>query len=64
VPGFQLIGQMAARLRNYFNAALDQPLLLPGRLERIERCFSNYFVDAFDGLNDIRQARDKWMARH
>src|ERR1700722_619757 len=64
MPGFQLIGQMAARFRNNFDATLNEPLLLPVRLEIIEPGFSNYFVDAFNGLDDIGQAWDERMTRH
>jgi hypothetical protein len=53
VTRFQVIGEMAAGLRNNLNAAFDEPLPLPVILERFERYIFQNAMDAFDRLDDI-----------
>src|SRR5438445_4561647 len=54
MTGFQLIAEMPACLGNNQDAALDQPLLLPIDLERVERRIAQHRVDTLDRLNNVR----------
>ena len=53
---FEFIREVAARLRNDLDAALYKPLPLPVSLKNIERYIPHYGTNAFNGLDDVRQA--------
>ena len=61
---FQFVREMAARLGNDLDAALDQPLPLPVRLERFERYFPQHPANAFDRFGDVSHAKDERPGVH
>jgi hypothetical protein len=64
MPGLHLVGQVAAGLRYDFNAAFDQPALLPIGLESIERHSRQHAAYVLNGLDDVGEARKRGTFRH
>jgi hypothetical protein len=55
---------MAARFRNDFNAALDEPLPLPIVFEGFEGCLPKYAANSFDRFDNIGQAGNRRPRDH
>jgi hypothetical protein len=64
IARFQIIRKMTTGLGNYLNTALDEPLPLSIVFECFERHIRQYAIDAFDRLDDVRQARDERTYDH
>jgi hypothetical protein len=64
MPGFQLVGEVAACFGDDFDAALDQPLLLLIEFKAFKCRVAQHASDALDRLDDIGQARDEGASCH
>ena len=56
MTGLQVIREVAARLGNNLDATFDEPLPLSIGLKNIERHIPQHGMNAFDSLDDVRQA--------
>lgn len=61
---FQVIRKVTTGFGNDLNAAFDEPLPLPIVFECFERYIRQYAIDAFNRLDDVRQARDERPCSH
>ena len=59
IAHLQVIWKMATGFGNDLNPTLDEPLSLPIVFERFEPHIRQYAIDAFDRLDDVRQAGDE-----
>lgn len=57
MPGLHLVRQVTAGFRDDLNAPLHQPALAPVSFECVEGYAFRLGADAFDGVDDIAQAR-------
>jgi len=64
MTGFEFIREVAARLRNDLDAAFYKPLPLPVSLKNIKWCIPQYGMNAFDSLDDVRQAGSERTCGH
>ena len=64
MTGLQVLRAVAARLGNNLDAALDEPLPLPIGLKNIERHIPQHEMNAFDSLDDVRQAGNERTRSH
>jgi hypothetical protein len=64
MAGFEFNREVAARLGNNLDAAFHKPLPLPIRFKNIERHIRQYTMNAFDSLDDVRQAGNERTCGH
>ena len=61
---FEFIREVAARLRNDLDAAFYKPLPLPVSFKNIKWCITQYGMNAFDSLDNVRQAGNERTCGH
>jgi hypothetical protein len=64
MTSLRFVRKVAARLGNNLDAALDEPLPLPIGLKNIERDIARHGMNAFDRLDDVRQAGNERTRSH